>query len=84
MCSPREQHQPNARFDPPICPVAERRPSDDRGEVTSPHLTVVKNPRNVDILDRLTKLSALKQAGFLTTEQFETKLAELRSRLTDW
>ena len=52
--------------------------------MTSTHLTVVKNPQNVDILDRLTKLSTLKQAGFLTTEQFEVKLAELRSRLLDW
>jgi len=52
--------------------------------MTSSHLTVVKNPQNVDILDRLTKLSALKQAGFLTSDQFETKLAELRSRLMDW
>jgi hypothetical protein len=84
MCSPRDEHQPIARSDPPFRPVAEGPASDDPGEMTSTHLTVVRNPQNVDILDRLMKLSALKQAGFLTTEQFESKLAELRARLMDW
>lgn len=46
-----------------------------------PRVSLSKNPNNIDVLEKLTKLGRLRQAGKLTPEEFEAKKAELRSRL---
>ena len=54
-----------------------------QGDAPEPaaRLSLTKNPHNIDVLDQLTKLGALKQNGLLTPEQFDAKRAELRARL---
>lgn len=47
----------------------------------SVRFSVTKNPQNIDVLDHLTKLGALRQSGLLTQEEFELWRAELRARL---
>ena len=44
-------------------------------------VSLSKNPNNIDVLEKLTKLGRLKQAGKLTPEEFEARKAELRARL---
>ena len=44
-------------------------------------VSLSKNPNNIDVLSKLTKLGALRQAWKLTPEEFEAKKAELRARL---
>jgi Short C-terminal domain len=56
-------------------------PIEGGAPVLSARLSLTKNPHNIDVLDQLTKLGALKQTGVLTPEQFEVKKAELRARL---
>jgi hypothetical protein len=46
-----------------------------------PRVSLSKNPHNIDVLEKLTKLGRLRQAGKLTPEEFEAKKAELRARL---
>lgn len=47
----------------------------------SVHFSLTKNPQNIDVLDHLMKLGALRHSGLLTQEEFELQRAELRARL---
>jgi Short C-terminal domain len=56
-------------------------PTQDGAPEPPVRLSLTKNPNNIDVLDQLTKLGALKQNGVLTPEQFDAMKAELRARL---
>lgn len=56
-------------------------PVQDGASEPPARLSLTKNPNNIDVLDQLTKLGALKQNGVLTPEQFDAMKAELRARL---